>query len=36
MEFKLKKWYQGSGLVKNDDEHYETIDQMNSTEIFIH
>jgi len=31
-----KSGSQGGGLVENDDEHYETIDQMNSIEIFIH
>ena len=31
-----KSGSQGGGLVENDDEHYETIDQMNSTKIFIH
>ena len=30
-----KSGSQGDGFVENDDEHYETIDQMNSIEIFI-
>ena len=31
-----KSGSQGGGLVEDDDEHYETIHQMNSTEFFIH
>jgi len=31
-----KSGSQGGDLVENDDEHYETIDQMNNTENFIH
>jgi len=31
-----KSGSQIGGLMENDDEHYETIDQMNITEIFIH
>jgi len=31
VEFKPKNGSQGGGLVENDDEHYETIDQMNRT-----
>jgi len=32
----IKSASQGGGLVENDDDHYETIDQMSSTENFIH
>ena len=31
-----KSGSQGDGLMENDDEHYESIDQMNNIEIFIH
>jgi len=31
-----KSGSQGGGLVENDYDHYETIDQMNNIEIFIH
>ena len=31
-----KNGSQGDGLAKNYDEHYEIIDQLNSTEVFIH